>query len=318
MSTIFHRMASREVCALCKSDEGQMNVVSEKGLKTMLRASQEKEKHDIYDELTRLRNSEGTVLVHHDCRRKLIDTRKKAIPEAKKLRSSTDVAFSWKNCCFLCGKLTNMRHKKRDLIHQVRTLPIYSNTVQCAKERKDDWGQAVLAQLETCNDLVAAEAVYHSSCMADFKLNKVENSGVRGRPRNCGMTDSFEKICDWLENSADSEVYAIQDLYDKMLEGNDGITYTLKSFREKLKAKYKGHVYFVKGIGCKGELVCFKEMTDYILRELKEQGSDTKEKVVRAAAKIIKEEIRKMNFDKAFYPSVDEIRMCEEGEKLVP
>ena len=59
-------MASREVCALCKSDEGQMNVVSEKGLKTMLRASQEKEKHDIYDELTRLRNSEGTVLVHHD------------------------------------------------------------------------------------------------------------------------------------------------------------------------------------------------------------------------------------------------------------
>ena len=139
--------------------------------------------------------------------------------------------------------------------------------IKCANERKDDWGQAVLDRLGTCIDLVAAEAVYHSSCMADFKLNQVGGSGFRGRPRN---------------------------------------------------SKYRDHVYFVKSAGCKGELVCFKEMTDYILRQLKEQGSETKEDVVKAAAKIIKEEIRETNFSKDFYPSVDNISFSEEGEKWIP
>ena len=192
---------------------------------------------------------------------------------------------------------------------------IHAILIQFAKERNDDWGQAVLARLETCNDLVAAEAVYHSSCMANFKLDKGESGGTRGRPRNFSMTEAFENICDWLENSAESEVHAIQELYDKMLQDNGGVAYTLKGFREKLKARYKEHVYFVKAAGCKGELVCFKEMTNYILRDLKEQGSDTKENVVRAAAKIVKEEIREMNFTKDHYPSVSEI---EENEKWVP
>ena len=195
---------------------------------------------------------------------------------------------------------------------------MHNSMIKCANERKDDWGQAVLDRLGTCIDLVAAEAVYHSSCMADFKLNQVGGIGLRGKPRNSDMTNAFDKICDWLENSEESEVYSIQELYDKMVKDNDGVAYTLKSFRDKLKAKYKDHVYFVKSAGCKGELVCFKEMTDYILRQLKEQGSETKEEVVKAAAKIIKEEIREMNFSKDFYPSVDEISFSKDGEKWIP
>ena len=146
--------------------------------------------------------------------------------------------------------------------------------------------------------------------MADFEVNK---NLRRGRPRNSDMTNAFEKICDWSE---ESEVYSIQELYGKMVKDNDGVIYTLKSFREKLKAKYKDH--FVKRSGCKGELVCFKEMTDFILRKLKEDGSETKEKIVKVAAKIIKEEIREMKFSKDFYPSIDEIRSSEKGEKWVP
>ena len=120
-------------------------------------------------------------------------------------------------------------------------------------ERKNDWGQAVLDRLWTCIDLVAAEAVYHLSCMADFKLNQVEGSGVRGRPRNSDMTNALDKICDWLENSEESEVYSTQELYDKMVKDNDGVAYTLKIFHDNLKAKYKDHVYFVKSAGCQGD-----------------------------------------------------------------
>ena len=56
-------------------------------------------------------------------------------------------------------------------------------------------------------------------------------------------------------------------------------------------------------------------MTDYILRKLKEQGSGTKGQVVRAAAKIVKEEIREMSFSKDQYSDFSEI---EESEKLIP
>ena len=58
------------------------------------------------------------------------------------------------------------------------------------------------------NDLVAEEAVYHSSCMAAFKLNKVGRSD-RGRPEDSIMTDVFQHICDWLENTAKNEVYSV-------------------------------------------------------------------------------------------------------------
>ena len=164
-----------------------------------------------------------------------------------------------------CLKPVDLRNRKRDQVRQVCTLPIHATLIQCAKESNDDWGQEVLARLKTCKDLVAADTIYHSPCMTNLKSNKSENSGTKGRPRNVSMTEAFENVCDWLENSAECEVHAIQELYDKMVEDNDGIAYTLNSFREKLKDRYKEHVYFVKSVGCKGELVCFKEMTDYIL-----------------------------------------------------
>ena len=149
--------------------------------------------------------------------------------------------------------------------------------------------------------------------MADFKLNGVGSSGTRRRPKI--TTNAFGKLCDWLENSDEIEFYSIQELHDRMVTDNDGAAYTLKSFREKSKTKYKDRVYFVKGVGYKSELVCFKETPDYTFTQLKYQGSEKKEKVVKVSAKITKEEIREMNFSKDFYLSVHEIKFSKEGEK---
>ena len=56
-------------------------------------------------------------------------------------------------------------------------------------------------------------------------------------------------------------------------------------------------------------------MVDFNLRDLKEKGSASKENVIKAAARLIKEEIREMNYSKAFYPSVAVIK---EGDDWVP
>lgn len=299
-------------CSICGSKEGKMNMVGIKGLKTLMKASSTRNETDLSQRLRDHRDREESVHVHHDCRRKLTDLRKKLdTPEPKRLRSSIEAVFAWKVCCFLCSKPV-LRHKER--FHQVQTLPLHNNMIECARERNDNWGEAVLTRLGTSNDLVAEEAIYHNACMAEFKLNKVERS-VRGRPENPILTQAFQNICEWLENTAESEVYSIKQLYDKMIEDNGGAGYCLKTFRSKLKARYEDHVYFVQSSGCQGELVCFKDMTDYILRKLKEKGPATRESVIIAAAKIVKEEIREMKFNKEFYPSVDDII---DGESWIP
>ena len=306
-------MATSTICIICGNDEGSKNVVGEKGLKTLMKAATTKSMTELVQMLKDCRDGEKLVYVHHECRRKLTDLRKKpAGPEPKKLRSSSiEESFSWKLCCFLCTKLI-VRHKER--FHQVQTLPLHKNIMECAKIRNDTWGEAVLTRLGTSNDLVAEEAIYHNSCMADFKLNKVTDC-VRGRPEDPKMTDAFESICYWLENVGESEIYSVKELYDQMIQDNGGVGYCLKSFRTKLKLKYEDHVHFIQSTGNKGELVCFRNMADYILRIMKEEGKSTKESVVKAAAKIAKEEIREMDYDNKMYPGVEDILA---GENWVP
>ena len=74
------------------------------------------------------------------------------------------------------------------------------------------------------------------------------------------------------------QLYSIKELHDKMSKDSDGYIYSLKTFREKLKLRYKEHVYFVEGTGRHCELVCFRDMANYILRNMK-NDVDTKQNI---------------------------------------
>ena len=132
----------QDICVLRGKDGGQMNVVGDKGLNTIIRASTEKQENDINEELIRLQQSQCPVYVQHDCCRRFVDLRKRAdyLRCPKKLRSSTDVVFKWERCCFRSLKPVDLQTRKRDHVHQVCTLPIHATFIQCAKERNDDWG----------------------------------------------------------------------------------------------------------------------------------------------------------------------------------
>ena len=145
---------------LCGKDGGQMNVGGNEGLNMIIRASTEMQVNDIHEELIRLQQSQYPKYAHHNCCR-FVDLPKRtdSLPRPKKPGSSTDEVFKWETCSLLCLKPVALRNRIRDQVHQVCTLPIQATLIQCAEERNDDWGQAVLARLETFNDLVAAEAV---------------------------------------------------------------------------------------------------------------------------------------------------------------
>ena len=113
--------------------------------------------------------------------------------------------------------------------------------------------------------------------MAEFRLNETETGNNKGHPEDKYMSEAFNTLCEWLENSADSE-HSIKELHDKMSKDSDGYIYSLKTFREKLKLRYKEHVYFVEGTGRHCELVCFRDMANYILRNMK-NDVDTKQNI---------------------------------------
>ena len=83
---------------------------------------------------------------------------------------------------------------------------------------------------------------------------------------------------------------------------NSQDVYTLKTFRQKLKDRYKEHILFVTDGGKKPGLIYFRNTADYAIKKLKNEG-ETREAVLRAAAKIIKEDIRSMEASGDSYPS---------------
>ena len=128
------------------------------------------------------------------------------------------------------------------------TIKLRKIVLERAKERGDEWGIKILAKMESCIDLVAEEAVYHSSCMGELLLNKENRRPTASRPINSEMVEAFQKLCSLLENSMDCEIYSVIELYEKMPEFHTNV-FSIKTFREKLKEQYQENIYFVKGQG---------------------------------------------------------------------
>ena len=114
----------------------------------------------------------------------------------------------------------------------VRTIPIRDSFVLLAKKRNDAWGCEVLAKLESCNDLVAEEALYHIFCANKFRRVD-ECSSKIGRPEAADKAIHFEETCKWLETGCETELLSIEEVYGKMCElsGDGGGVYSKKAFR---------------------------------------------------------------------------------------
>eukprot|EP00794_Sanderia_malayensis_P012470 gene12470-13758_t len=98
--------AANEICILCKEKfTTTPTVVKKKGYETLLRVSKERDMFKLETELQEVVEAGKQILVHFDCRRKFTDKRENVQSEettvTKKLRSSIDNVFNWKEHCFL-------------------------------------------------------------------------------------------------------------------------------------------------------------------------------------------------------------------------
>jgi len=105
----------------------------------------------------------------------------------------------------LCGQSAQFdsKHPHSNKISHVETLEIRASILQCCAKRCDTWGMEVQSHLNTCNDLVAVEAVYHKACYAAFSVmqstpSKQSNSATPGGKVSEAKFETFETLCSWL------------------------------------------------------------------------------------------------------------------------
>ena len=256
----------------------------------------------------------GKITVHCSCRRRSVDHSggdKAYEPPRKSLHLSVDETaekhyFDWK-ACFICGKTADRQYST---VIPVRTTPLHDTLIKRCDERNDEWGEEVRSRLITCTDLVAEEAIYHCECMTKFRLT-ILSSNKLGRPINAVMMDNFERVCNWLEEESDCELYLIAEFHEKMVQSSEGsICYSKKSLKRKLIEGFRDHIFFEHQPGLPN-IICFKHYVWFIMSELKKIQSQTHLDIITAAAKIIKNDIRVMPCDKKEYPDISGMQDIE-------
>ena len=89
-------------------------------------------------------------------------------------------------------------------------------------------------RLLSLNDLVHAEARYHTRCRSSFENPEPKNTKA-GRPISGDKMACFKKACDKIEE--DLELYTIPEFVQLMQEYGDEV-YTVKMTTDKLTERY--------------------------------------------------------------------------------
>ena len=63
----------------------------------------------------------------------------------------------------------------------------------------------------------------------------------------------------------------------------------------------------------KADVICFREMANYIIKQKKKKQDETKADIIMAASKIIKGEIREVTKSNEVYPTTEEIANSDKG-----
>ena len=349
-STAVDAFVSTQCVICCKDTVEALTKLSERGAETLLDFCSKRSATCLYEYLL---SQPSCVYVHNSCRKRFTDPRTvhrcvaddEFSPASKRLRSTTDT-FSWKEMCFFCGEVVVSQTAGPSEFRRASTIELRDNVLKQCDSRlsvadNDSWALQVQSRLRCCCDLVAEEAVYHVTCYSRFASIRGQDVHVMhpqttgsGRPEDPVMLKAFDKLCDWLEVSAEQDTYTLTELQQRMTtyvdmhtpsadnnQSTDNRVYSMKHLKRKLIEKYGDHICFATVAGRK-DVVCFSEMCSFIVSQKwyndKKDASvaDKSERIVLAAAKLIAAQIRETDFDKVWYPSTAE--MVSESSAVIP
>lgn len=325
-------MSSIINCAICDKDTSEKTAtVTKKGLISLVKASRARgdEKYTKFEEQFNLK--ESTLHVHESCRkvyshpREILKAEKvhqSEEPSSSKntLRSGSDI-FDFKGQCLFCAaniKLNVMQAKSQSSkIRMASTIELRDTILTHCRQRNDAWGLEVQKRICSEIDLVAAEAKYHANCFSRFlKQKRHEKSG---RPLDVECEEAFEKVCYDIQNDNEKCQFSFKELQEKLVSylPKNVTPWSEKNLKLRLIGKLKNTVIITEVPG-KVAVLCLKNKCDELITDdWFKNNTNTKEKrlkVIKAAAQILKEDIRTIVCDVDTYPAVDDVRLGGENQ----
>ncbi|KAF0749504.1 Uncharacterized protein FWK35_00020019 [Aphis craccivora] len=228
------------------------------------------------------------VTVHCNCRKSYVKENNIAtsLSTTKNTRRSDILVFDFKHKCLLCEgdasdeflkKVIKKPVQKRDRVHCVETLVFKDSLLETAKNRNDKWGSDVILRVGNVSDLVAAEGRYYGACGKQFFKRISTQQSSKGRPENVEVTAAFDFVCNYIENNEDRCQFSLREILNEY----KGYIPTEKILKKRLIDKYGQDIVIATGIN-RQPVICFQE---------------ERLRVVKAAADIIREDIKSMVYD---------------------
>ena len=217
---------------------------------------------------------------------------------------------------------------------KVTTIDMKDTIMATCSERRDAWSEVVQARIMNVHDLPAADAMYHQTCSVNFRTGKqipkmfisdepaMKKKRV-GRPHDEEKTDAFLRVAKFLQDNDDEQI-TVSDLIDLMndyLADSESTAYSHTHMKSKLKEHFSDQILITE-ISGKANVVTFRSTAETILQEFhvhqKDHPEQEKKHIIKAAAKLIKNDIKLVETSNEHYPPVDDIETEESCLNFLP
>ena len=274
--------------------------------------------------------------VHIQCRKDYC--KPQSIDKARKRETTSEPlcetrnksgGFNYKNHCLFCATPIG---EDRDQKRNVQTLEFRDTMLRICHTRQDKWSSQVQARLLNVFDLPAAESVYHQRCSINFRtkcqIPATYSPGVDvkkrkiGRPKDTEKTEAFFGAVDYLQEN-DDETLTINDLVERMkaILSDPCDAYSGKYMKSKLLQHF-GERIIVTEINGRPNVVTFRTTVNNVIQDLhnqKQQDPQTEKlNIIKAAAKLIREDIKAFQSNNDYYPSSDDIASIDKNVEYLP
>lgn len=234
-----------------------------------------------------------------------------------------------------CGRfITDSEKRVKSGVIQVRTVMFQNSVMKACNSRNDLWSANVQSRLLSVNDLPAADAIYHQACSVNFRKGDPIPKKYRddsqdelrckplGRPAEKEKHDAFLEVCRWFQGN--DEPVSVQQLVTKMKDflPVDNEPYSNRHMLQKLKEHFFGNIIVSKNDGMPNMVTMGQTVANILLDYQKQKKLEDPElekyRLIEAAAKLIKTEIKLLSTSMEYYPSSSEIASEQENKKFLP
>ena len=232
----------------------------------------------------------------------------------KKLRTSQKLNLQ--KCCFMCTEEFPSKYKP-SAVRYLENVELKKNMEKKGLERNDKFGLDIYLRLSEIEDkdIMKLNLRYHNKCNTRFGKEVKESDRKSGRPLADYVSDSVEKIIQYIDENDDCQF----SLHELLLLVEDPKP-DIKTLKNKLLEHY-GDKIIITANNNKVPTVCLKSVGHSILSDAwyENRKSDPKAeklRVIEMAANIIREEITSTVYDVECYPNSNEF--LNNIDELIP